>query len=639
MEQGPAFCQPALHGKRRIESMKTNVSIIAAAVLATVIAGCGGSGSGGGAQAPPTPEIGRLMVGYVWVKENAGQATGPDIMITGSTTAPEGYFAPESGTITLHVDDGSLIGRAPDDYVRNMVDGNDIIVAAESVSPYLVTVTAAGLTYQGQAKSTFGNALATYSENLSLGGASGTTLVMASPGSPIYTPGEPASVRLTVNGGPAPTELISGGTYSLAVAFFDINGIAIPGLTPNVTSSDAARVSISGTYDLNPAAASSLLAPGDVTVRAALPTNAQVAVDFTANFNYGDVTTVAVAPTGPTDLLWEEAGPAATMNLTVTVNNQFAAPMFDEAITWSNSKAPGNVWDTTSGGPCFSATSGNSDGSGQMTVTISAPVSAPGPLVGADKNPKGLNDMTATAGAINGVAVVNIIRPMGAVTIDGPARLDVGTVSPSIGSNSIRVTGALDVDNDPVASPGGVTWQITNVAGSGNVGNTGDGTPQSTSASTINPVTGVVTAGGIAGQIEVEAVSGSVTSNTLTIEVFGVPAKVFFAPDTQATAIPGAAGEYAGSPGGQQAFTVSVIDSWGHALPIGELAGFTTSSSTDSLSGANITPGGPGVASFTVTFGSGDGTFTIGTSGSWSGAMGGGPQSFSITRVTGLNVP
>lgn len=615
--------------------MKKTVSLVLVAVLGLILAGCGGSGAGSTAT-PPAPQTSRVMVGYVWVQDNSGNASGPEVMITGSTTAPTGYFAPEAGTITLHVDDGSLIGRSPDDYVRNMTDGNDIIVNASSVAPFIVTITAAGLTYQGQPKSQFGNASASYSEDLSVGGASGTTLVMASPGSPSYTPGAPASIRLTVNGTAPGAEFISGGTYSLAVAFFDISGVAIPGLTPNVTSSDPARVAISGTYDLTPAGAASMLAPGDVTVRASLATNAQLSGDFTANFNYGTVTSVAVAPAGPADLLWAEAGAPATVDLTATVKNQFNVAMYNEAVTWSNTKAPGNVWDTATGGACFSAAAGNTDGAGQMLVTISAPISVAGPLAGADKNPKGLNNMTAAAGSFNGAGQINIIRPLGALTITGPARLDVGTTS---AANAFNVSGATDVDNDPVAAPGGVTWALTNVAGVGNVGNTGDTTPQSTSASSINAGSGVVTAGNVAGQIQITATGGAVNSNTLTVEVYGVAAKVFFSPDTAATAIVGAAGEYAGVPGGTQPFTVSMIDTWGHSVGAGEIAGWTTSATTDSFSGANITPGGPGVTNFTVTFGSGDGTFSVNVSGTWTGSAGGAPVPFNVTRVTGLNVP
>lgn len=615
--------------------MKKTVSLFLVAVLGLLLAGCGGKGAGSAAT-PPAPQTSRIMVGYVWVKDNSGNTSGPDIMITGSTTAPTGYFAPEAGTITLHVDDGSLIGRSPDNYVRNMTDGNDIIVNASSVAPFVVTITAAGLTYQGQPKPDFGNASATYSEDLSVGGANGTTLVMASPGSPSYTPGAPASVKLTVNGAAPGTELISGGTYSLAVAFFDINGVAIPGLLPNVTSSDPARVAISGTYDLTPAGAASMLAPGDVTIRAALGTNAQLSGDFTANFNYGTISSVAVAPAGPTDLMWAEVGAPATVNLTATVKNQFNVAMFNQAVTWSNTKAPSNVWDTTTGGACFSAAAGNTDGAGQMLVTISAPTSVAGPLAGADKNPKGLNNMVATAGSFSGTGQVNIIRPIGSLTIAGPARMDIGTTS---AANAFNVSGAADVDGDAVAAPGGVTWTLTNVAGSGNVGNTGDTTPQSTSAASINAGNGVVTAGNVAGQVTIQASSGAINSNTLTVEIYGVAAKVFFSPDTAVTAIVGAAGEYAGAPGGTQPFTVSMIDTWGHSVGAGEIAGWTTSATTDSFSGANITPGGAGVTNFTVTFGSGDGTFSVNVSGTWTGSAGGAPVPFNVTRVTGLNVP
>lgn len=617
--------------------MKKSLSVFAVATLALALAGCGGGGGGASGAATPEDTIGRTMVGYVWVKDNAGLATGPDIVITGSTTPPTGYFAPTAGSITLHVDDGTLIGRAPDDYVRNMADGNDIIVAADSVAPFNVEVTAAGLELSGTPKTSFGNSSNTYVEDLALGGPDGSTMAMSSPGSPTYTPGAPATVTVKVNNAAPPTEFVSGGTYSMGVAFFDVNGVAISGLTPTVTSDDAPRVAVSGTYDLTPAASSSALAPGPVTIRAALSTDNSLSADFQATFSYGAVTDIDVAPAGPTELLWNTVGAPATVNVTATVTNQFNAPMFNEAVTWSNAKAPGNTWDTTTGGACFSAAAGNSDASGQVVVTISAPISAAGPLVGADKNPKGLNTVAVAAGSANGSAQVNITRPIGSIVIEGPARMDVGTVSEVSGPNSLRVTDALDVDNDSITVPGTITWSVTNVPGAGTVGNTGDATPQSTSVSTIDPNSGVVTAGNIAGQLQVEAAGGTVTSNQLVIDVYGVPAKVFFNPNTAATAIPGAAGEYAGAAGSPNAFSLTMIDSWGHTVGAGEMSSFMTTASTDSLSGANITPGGAGVTAFTVTLGSGDGTFAIATSGSWTGTAGGSPIPFSITRITGLN--
>ncbi|HRK20295.1 MAG TPA: hypothetical protein PLX06_00700 [Fimbriimonadaceae bacterium] len=616
--------------------MKKSLSVFAVATLALAIAGCGGGGGGASGAATPTDSIGRTMVGYVWVKDNAGLATGPDIVITGSTTPPTGYFAPTAGTISLHVDDGTLIGRAPDDYVRNMADGNDIIVAAKSVEPYHVEITAAGLELSGTPKPNFGNSSATYTEDLAVGGPDGSTMAMASPGSPSYTPGAPATVTIKVNNAAPPTEFVSGGTYSMGVAFFDVNGVAISGLTPTVTSDDAARLAVSGSFDLTPAASSSALAPGPVTIRAALSTDNSLSADFQATFTYGNATSIDVAPGGPTDLLWAEAGAPATVNVTATVLNQFNAPMYNEAVAWTNAKAPGNTWDTATGGACFSAAAGNSDASGQVVVTISAPISAPGPLVGADKNPKGLNTVSVAAGSANGSAQVNITRPIGSLVINGPSRMDVGTTSAASGPDSFRVTDAQDVDNDSIAVPGSITWNLTNVAGSGNVGNTGDGTPQSTSQSLING-SGVVTAGNVAGQVQIEAMGGGVSSNQLVVDIYGVPAKVLFNPDTAATAIPGAAGEYASLPGLTTAFTLTMIDSWGHTVGFGEMSSFSTVSSTDSLSGANITPGGLGVSSFSVTMGSGDGTFAIAASGSWTGAAGGSPIPFSITRMTGLN--
>jgi len=70
--------------------MKKSLSIFTVTALALALAGCGGGGGGATGQATPEETIGRTMVGYVWVKDNAGLATGPEIVITGSTTPPTG---------------------------------------------------------------------------------------------------------------------------------------------------------------------------------------------------------------------------------------------------------------------------------------------------------------------------------------------------------------------------------------------------------------------------------------------------------------------------------------------------------------------------------------------------------------------
>jgi len=616
--------------------MRKNLILGATLLVAGLMAGCGGDSDNNNSG------LNRVLVGFTYVKSAVNPPTGPDVLITASNTAPDGYVVPTAGSVTLSVADGELVGRAPGSYTRDLSAGNDIIVNASAKSPYLVTVAASGVTAPGGTA----KVLSSYSEDLTTGGGDGTTKNMASPGSPTYTPGLPASMKITVNGEAPPTTIVSGGTYSLAIALFDVNGVSVPGVSLgtnlNVTSSDALRVAVgAGQTTLVPAAASSGLASGPVTITAAYNQTNLLTESFTTTFGYGTVTSVVVTPAGPTNMLWPAAAPDTTLVLTATVTNEFGAAVPGATVNWTSNKetsSGSNDWNTgsfDSTTAVFTANTGTTNTSGQVTTTVTTPTATAGPLLG--NAAKGLANMTATCSSVAGFASVNITRPLGTITIAGLTGMDVNTISPSVGTDMIRVTGAADIDGDTVTAPA-VTFQRTNTPGAGTVGNTGDTSPQSTSVATIDGATGVVTAHGTPGQVVVTATDGVVTSNALTIEIYGAPSKIVFAPDTAMTVIAGASGEYANSAGNTQVFNLSYMDAYGHTVPFGEISNLVTRTSISSSAAGAITNGGSNTINFTLTFGTADGTFLLdNTSGTWTGTHGGSAMIFLLNRTVGVN--
>jgi hypothetical protein len=345
--------------------------------------------------------------------------------------------------------------------------------------------------------------------------------------------------------------------------------------------------------------------------------------------------------------MWEvSTGVVNSANLTITTDNQFGAGMPNQNITMSitdnpsgSAKLTGNVWNTTIAGNAFGALALVSDSTGTATTTFSTPNPVDGDLGGVaglsgDSVPKANNIVTATSGSASGSTIVVINRPLGSFTVSGPTSVDIGTTA------NYSVINAVDVDSDPVSTPS-VTWSLVNTASGGNIGNTGDTSPQSVSASTINPGTGQMTAGATAGDVVVTATSvgAPVVAQNLNVSVFGAPVKVVFTPDTLAGSILGSTGIYAGAPTSSQPFTVSLIDARGHAISPALYSPFSTASSISSAAAGSITSGGVNISSFTVVFGSSDGTFTIGVAGTWTGANGGAPTGFGLTRTVGLDVP
>jgi hypothetical protein len=305
------------------------------------------------------------------------------------------------------------------------------------------------------------------------------------------------------------------------------------------------------------------------------------------------------------------------------------------AVTFSNPKAPGNTWAAAPGTNITAISNGgNTDASGEVTATFNAPDALNAVLSAGEKAAKGVSTVTATAGTANGSVNVTVLRPIGALVITGPARVDVGTTT-----GQYTITGATDVDNDTADIPaGGVTWNRVNAAANANVGNTGDVQAGTVANSTID-TNGLLTAGTAAGQTTVSATIGSVNSNNVVTQVFGVPSKIVLTPDTAASVIGGASGEYGfAAVGDTQPASFTLQDSSGHVIPIGEITSFTSIFTIQALTGGSITPGGANVDDFTVTCGNTDGTFSVQVNGTWVGAFGG-AGSINLTRAIGQNAP
>lgn len=586
--------------------------LLAGSVLAALLVGCGGSSGTSTSRPPITTSLTRVVAGYVYVTGNSGNPTGPAVIIAPTSNPPSGYFKPTAGIVTLSVTNGSII-QAPATLNTDMAVSNEIlatITSLETTPSY--TISGTGLEYNGIAKGNVASA------TVSLGASTdnGKILGISVGTSTVYAPGAVASLRvvckdngINTNLFKAPADslldgLVAGNNYSIAVAAFDANGIVVSGASPVVTTDQPTKIAVNSSSSLLTPDVTGALVAGPVMVTA---TVGGILTSFSTTYSFGMVSSVALAPAGPTSVVWAVSGAPATVALTATVKNQFNSPMPGQTMTLTTANAPSNTW--IAGGSAFSVASGSSTAAGTLAVVFTAPTSAAGPLSAGNKAIKGDNTLTATVGSITGIAVVHLTRPLASLVVAGATRLDVGQTTQS-GSDQFSVTGGLDVDNDPIASPSGVVaWTLTPVAGAGNVGDLDDASLKSTTDATINGASGVMTGGTKPGQVTVKAAIGGVNSNNLTVDIYGAPAKIKYTPATTVSGYSGA-----------QNVTFNMLDNWGHIVPTSEYT-FTKTVTADSLSGA-IASNGAGNA-FALTPGISSGTFTLTVNGSWTGAKSG----------------
>jgi len=618
-----------------------NLGLLSASVAAVaILAGCGGGGGGSSKQ------VTRTVAGFVYVLGGTGSAN-PNAVILPTATAPAGFFAPTSGNVTLSVPDGT-ISRAPDSENFDMSLSNAVICSVKAKENTLISVGGSGLNFEGN-----GRSFSPFSTSIGVKADSNTVLTLNT-GSSVYTPGPAASLFYTINGivPTNPTQAFIAGDVAsqLAVVSLDASGVIVPTAVYNVAASNAgvgvAGSGTSGPFSLTPAGMAQAEATVDVTID---DTTANLQATINGNFTHGTPSSVTVVPAG-SSVLWGTVAPAVantTTGITATVLNQFAVPMPGVTITLTTNKISGgaNTWSTTDGtlaGNAFATQSAASDVNGQLITTFSPPTAMNAILTGTQTNPKGLNTITGTAGTATGTGSVTILRPIGSLTIAGDLTLDTGNTG-----IQYDITGALDVDGASATTPaGGVTWTLTNTPSGGNIGNTGDGSPASVStAATNGSTTGsvLVGAGSTAGQFTLQAAIGAVNSNTLTVEIYGVPSKIAYNPNTVVSAISGASGEYAtGGTGNTINVTFTFLDSFGHTVGAGGAGGnatWTYTGNIDSATGGSLNPGsGSNVSAFAIVTGPGDGLFTVTTQGNWTGANGG-SGNFNLQRNAGHNAP
>ncbi|MEI7986404.1 MAG: hypothetical protein WCI55_12325 [Armatimonadota bacterium] len=610
-----------------LRNFSLGIAIVGTSAL---LVGCGGSGSG-----VITTNTTRVLAGFVYAKGN-NLGSGPEVVVTSSANAPEGYFAPTSGTVTLSVADGSL-SRSPDSETFNMASSNAIVVTATAAPSSTVNISGANIAYNGAKTFT------SYTANLGPISASGTVEVIPSPNAPSYTPGTPVALKYTVNGvtPTAPKELfIAGandqfGPRSLACVGLDSNGVVNPAATFTLSSSAVVPAFVvTGTgpsFTVSPdSAANSAVENTDTTFTVQL-VGQNITGSFIGNFSYGTVSTVTVTP-GATSLLWNTAGAAATTSVSALVSNQYGAPMFNKTVNLTNpGKTSANTWVTGLGATAFTATSGATGTAGTFATTLTAPVSV---VAGGGLNvtPKGTNTITATVGTTVGTATIKVIRPLNTVALAGPSSVNIGTTTPLAGAGlAYLISNGIDVDGlgVPLTDYPAITftYTVTNTVG-GTFGNVGDIGTRTTAVAAIMGGAGNgsrVVAGNVAGQYGMQVTGGVVTpSNIVTTEVVGIPAKIFLTPNTNTTSvIAGAQGNYSGIQGATVNSSFVFQDSFGHNIPNGEVT-YTSIFSVDAFTGGNITSGGSNVANFTLTFGANDGLVHLTTTGgTWSPSTGG----------------
>ena len=99
-----------------------------AAVAGSVLVGCGGSSSGTNLN-----NATRIAVGYVYVRQNNWPQASPSVIVSQSSIAPSGYAAPDAGTVTMTVPDGTIT-RSEDTENFNMSTSNVIVARVYSQS-------------------------------------------------------------------------------------------------------------------------------------------------------------------------------------------------------------------------------------------------------------------------------------------------------------------------------------------------------------------------------------------------------------------------------------------------------------------------------------------------------------------------
>ena len=642
----------------QLHKLKTLCGLAASAV---VFSGCGGSGT----DIIPTPlnSSTRVIVGYVYVSTGLVAVT-PDTIITNSSTPPAGYAAPTSGTVTLFVTDG-VITRASDTEVFQMTSGNSIIatVTSRDEGTPKVRYGATGLQYNSVARTAIPNT------NLNMGGTNGSLLTLNYQDSALnYTPGPAASIQVLIkdpngtNKFEAPSASFAtiiptaneGDVLQVAVIAKDANGIVIPGTTaiitdPNSNATESAVVQTVTTISAGGSGVEGVSVPVRFTVSGA----DGLAATYSTTYTYGNSTNFVAtieldsiaAPTRgfvQAGLNWNVGTATPQANLyVVLLQNGRGINVPNRAFSLRRKNTAGTVQFNYAvvDSPFYNVTTAPGDettnAQGRFFFDLLAPASADGNVAHNTANIKYLdNTIEALVNSnVVGSTTYKISRNLDSLTIAGASRLDVGTTSKATGTDSFRVTGAVDVDTEATVAPSGsYSWDLSNTGAlpPAQIGDPDNLSNRSESASTGSSSTSsiVVGAGPSAGMTYVTCSFGSVDSNQLAVGIYGPPSKVRITPT------PNSFGLFGNSAGDNIAMTASYIDSYGHSL--GSEVITTAKTGTVTSSGSTLTfPSLPSLVYNVTTPASGTSIVTMTLSGTWTGTGQGtsvGSSSWNLSR-------
>ncbi len=660
-----------------------------------LLAGCGGGGSDS-APAPTFTEVTKSVYGFVYVASGLAPSGSPNVVITNSSTAPDGYLPANLGTLTIQVADGEIT-RAADSEVFNLSAGN--FIAAKVTSRTSVGGTPS-FTFSGSGLGSTTGPVGTgtfpiAATNVSLN--SSNSLQALTFNSAAYTAGPAASLRVLLRdrsvsgskfGAPATvlSNIIPGNedneSYDVLVITQDANGVVLGNasdwsVTDSFSGSDYSFVdfnggSLPGRGGKGSSIPDVIYATGggvegdDVLLTFTTPVASGLSTSFTTNYSYGNEANFSVNFTNPSStatVVWPTSGPVNTVPLAFTILNANGVSVPNRAYSLQVRNTNGtnygsNTYPSPAAGSALTSSSGTTDGSGNATSTFNTPTSAAGSSAFNSLNVKyGVGNTVAVIGSagIIGSRSIIITRPLGALGLSGASRMDTGTTSPATNATSnpdrFRLTTADDVDSQSVLAEStfatllsNVTWDAINnipsataVSGFPNpAGDLDDTATRSVSAASYNgSSTGVsvrINAGSSAGRFTVTASASGITSPAFTVDVFGVPQKVKLT--TVSGGVSPTAGGFTGIPtGGSITVTPTFIDTFGHTIPNGELAFGTSLGTVTSGGGGTIIPVSAGSRDYIVTKGN---TTTVATvtynAITWTGAKGG-SGSNSIART------
>jgi len=563
--------------------MRIKLLIGTALAVAGLLAGCGGGGSKSSSQSGSL----RTLMGYVYVKDASNvNATDPDVIITPASTPPaepHKYNIPTGGKVTLIVENGTFLQKVPSGYngavfTKDLSTGNDIIVNVQLDPGGQVNVAGSGITSGSDSK-----LLEAFVTPVNDGKPSGTTALLRSPKDPeTRTPDSSAisEVKFTLDGVTPkdPNDLIAGDRKFLGIGYVDVNGLAVPGVPSigsgvTITSSAPAKVQVNKTDNILTTAVKGQVA-GDVTINVSVNAPSSASGELKLNYNFGEPANVAIyrkLPSGltrldnpqisPIIIRWDvttdvrQSNLPSSMLLVAEITNKYGAAIPDLQVNWSDVKAPGNVWNTTSGGHAFvdpnddevPAPTTTTDTNGQTVVRFSSPTPVDGPLSGApgaadpmgdptgkgDQFPKALNYVFAT---VNGTSAVNkspakvyVTRQFSNVVVaeSQTSKYYVVNAYTRVPYSSY----ATDVDGWESRDSYVVKWKSINTLGGHKVGDPGERELSNHLAPTaVSYMEGnVLVTGNIAGEAQVIAYTDDIVpveSKPYRVQIWGPPSQI-----------------------------------------------------------------------------------------------------------------